>query len=409
VACRGFCPAGTPYYRPDPTIFAPRVGLAWSPAAFKGKTTIRTGFGVYYGAGQNDDFSPPHEAIANNLSLSTADVATLSYPVTPYLALAQAIGVAPGTVDPNLKPLYYENWDFDIQQQMPRSFLLSVGYQGSEGHNLLSPLSLNRINPLTGTRPFPQFAAVGQKTYAGNSNFHALQISLTRSFKHGFLWQTQYQWSKAITDASVGAGATVAVENQSCRACDRSVSPYNVPNNFISNAVYQLPFGTNRRFLKSGLTGRLIGGWDLSGMVMARKGLPINIVVTRSASVMLDGVSSNQRPNLVPGVSIIPTGGQTINQYWNITAFSVPAAKTWGNLGRLIANGPGFYTINSALEKRFPMHERFSGSVRIEAFSLFNHAILNAPNANISTPATFGRITGSSGQRNLQVMFRVEF
>jgi hypothetical protein len=312
-------------------------------------------------------------------------------------------------VDPNLKPLYYENWDFDIAQQLPQSFLLSVGYQGSEGHRGLSPLSLNRINPLTGVRPFPQFAAVGQKTYAGNSNFHALQVGLTRSFKHGFLWQTQYQFSKAITDGSVGAGTTVAVENQSCRACDRSRSPYDVPNNFVSNAVYQLPFGTNRQFLQHGLAGRLIGGWHLSGIFMARNGLPVNIVVTRSASQLPDGVSSNQRPNLVSGVSIIPAEGQTIQQYWNIAAFSVPAAKTWGNLGRYIGRGPGFYTINSALAKKFAVTERLSGSFRVEAFSLFNHAILNNPAANISTASTFGRITGSSGQRNLQFMFRVEF
>jgi carboxypeptidase family protein/TonB-dependent receptor-like protein len=409
VQCGGFCPPGTPYYQPDPTNFAPRVGLAWSPAVFHGKTTIRTGFGVYWGAGQNDDYSPPHESIANNYSLSTAVVPNLSYPIEPFLGLAASVGVSPGTIDPNLKPLYYENWDFDIAQQMPRNFLLTVGYQGSEGHNLLSPLSLNRINPLTGTRPFPQFAAVGQKTYAGNSNFHALQVGLTRSFKNGFLWQTHYQWSKAITDASVGAGETVAVENQSCRACDRSRSPFDVPHNFVTSVVYQLPFGTNRRFLKSGLAGRLIGGWDLSGIGMARDGLPVNIVVTRSASALPDGVSSNQRPNLVPGISIIPAGGQTISQYWNIAAFSVPAAKTWGNLGRYAGRGPGFYTINSALEKKFPVTERLSGSFRIEAFNLFNHAILNNPAANIATPATFGRITGSSGQRNLQLMFRVEF
>src|SRR5205085_711286 len=101
--------------------------------------------------------------------------------------------------------------------------------------------------------------------------------------------------------------------------------------------------------------GRLIGGWDLSGLAVARKGLPVNIVVTRSAAVMPDGVASNQRPNLAPGVSIIPAGGQTINQYWNIAAFSVPAAKTWGNLGRYIARAPGFYDLNTALEKKFPI------------------------------------------------------
>jgi hypothetical protein len=214
---------------------------------------------------------------------------------------------------------------------------------------------------------------------------------------------------QSITEGSVGAGTTVAVENQSCRACDRGLSPHDVPNNFVSNVLYQLPFGTSRKFLRNGLAGRLIGGWDLSGIFMARNGLPVNIVVTRSAAQMPDGVASNQRPNLVPGVSIIPDSDQTLHQYWNVAAFSVPAPKTWGNLGRNIARGPGFYTINSALEKRFAVTERLSGSFRVEAFSLFNHAILSNPAAKISTPSTFGRITGSSGQRNLQFMFRVEF
>ncbi len=292
---------------------------------------------------------------------------------------------------------------------MPRGFLLSVGYQGSEGHNLLSPLTLNRIDPATGTRPIAGFVGVGQKTYAGNDNFHAMQISLNRSFNNGLLVQVQYQWSKAITDASVGAGNAVGTENMSCRACDRSVSTYNVPNNFVANAIYQLPFGTHRQFMKSGLAGRLIGGWDLSGMFMARDGMPVNIVVTRAAKVMADGVAANQRPNLVAGVPIIPAGGQTINDYWNIGAFSVPAPDTWGDLGRFIATGPGFYTINAALEKRFPVTERLTGSFRFEAFSLFNHAILDAPAANISQPGKFGVITGAGGQRNLQAMFRAEF
>jgi hypothetical protein len=409
VSCGGFCPPGTPYYSPDRNNFAPRLGLAWAPAALKGKTAIRTGFGVYYGAGQNDDFSPPHESMANNYSLSSATVPNLSYPIEPFMAQLQGQGVAPGTIDRWRRDLYYENWDFDIQQQLPRSFVLSVGYQGSEGHKLSDSTTLNRINPATGARPFPQFAGVGQKRNDANSNFNALQVSLKRSFQHGFLWQTQYQWSKGITDASVGAGEGVAVENLSCRACDRSVSPYDVRHNIINSAVYQLPFGTGRRFLHGGLAGRLIGGWDLSGTLMARTGLPVNIVVTRSASQMLDGVSSNQRPDLVPGVSIIPAGGQTINQWWNIAAFAVPAKNTWGNSGRYIARAPGFYETNAALEKRFPVHEHWNASFRAEAFNLLNHAILNAPAANISTPATFGKITGSSTPRRIQLMFRVEF
>jgi hypothetical protein len=409
VGCGGFCPQGTPYYSPDTNNFGPRLGLAWAPPVFKGKMAIRTGFGVYYGAGQNDDFSPPHEAIANNYSLTSATVPNLSYPIDPFMSLLQGTGVAPGTIDRNRRDLYYENWDFDVQQQLPRGLVLSAGYQGSQGHKLPSPMTYNLINPATGARYYPQFAAVGVKANYGNSNFNALQVSVKRSFSTGFLWQTQYQWAKAITDASVGAGETVGVENISCRACDRSVSPYDARQNITNSAVYQLPFGTGRRFLHSGLAGRLIGGWDLSGLWLARTGLPVNIVVTRSASQMLDGISSNQRPNLVPGVSIIPAGGQTIAQWWNIAAFTVPAKNTWGNSGRYLGRAPGMSTLNTALEKRFPIREHLRASFRAEAFNVANHAILGAPAASISTPATFGVITSSSSPRRLQVMFRAEF
>jgi hypothetical protein len=409
VGCGGFCPQGTPYYSPDTNNFGPRLGLAWAPASLKGKTAIRTGFGVYYGAGQNDDFSPPHEAIANNYSLTSATVPNLSYPIDPFMSLLQGTGVAPGTIDRNRRDLYYENWDFDVQQQLPHGLVLSAGYQGSQGHKLPSPMTYNLINPATGVRYYPQFAAVGAKANYGNSNFNALQVSVKRSFSTGFLWQTQYQWAKAITDASVGAGETVGVENISCRACDRSVSPYDARQNITNSAVYQLPFGTGRRFLHSGLAGRLIGGWDLSGLLLARTGLPVNIVVTRSASQMLDGISSNQRPNLVPGVSIIPAGGQTTAQWWNIAAFTVPAKNTWGNSGRYLGRAPGIFTLNTALEKRFPVREHLRASFRAEAFNVANHAILSAPAANISTPATFGVITSSSSPRRIQLMFRVEF
>jgi Carboxypeptidase regulatory-like domain/TonB dependent receptor-like, beta-barrel len=409
LGCGGFCPQGTPYYSPDRNNFAPRVGMAWSPARFKGKTVFRAGFGVYFGANQNDDFSDPHESTAARYSLSSAVVKNLAFPIDPFIGQLQALGLSPKGIDRLRHDLYYENWDFDIQQQLPHSFLTRIAYTGSQGHDLFQSRATNLIDPATGKRPLSQFGQFGIKHNDANSNFNALQISLRRSFLNGFLWQTEYQWSKGIADGSIGAGEGIAVENVSCRACDRSVTPFDVRHNVIASAVYQLPFGTGRHFLQHGVAGRLVGGWDLSGTGLARTGLPVNIVVTRSASNMLDGNSSNQRPDLVANVSIIPAGGQTINQWWNIAAFSVPAKNTWGNSGRYLGRAPGFYEMNAALEKRFPIRESFSASFRAEAFNLLNHAILNAPAANISTPATFGKITGSSNPRKLQLMFRVEF
>lgn len=268
---------------------------------------------------------------------------------------------------------------------------------------------VNLIDPATGKRPLSQFGQFGMKSNDANNNYHALQVSVTRSFTHGFLWQTRYQWSHGIADGSNGAGEQIAVENSSCRACDRSSTSFDIRHNITMNGVYQLPFGTGRRFLHGGVAGRLIGGWDLSGLASARTGIPVNIVVSRSASNMLDGNSSNQRPDLVPGVSMIPASGQIITQWWNIAAFAVPAKNTWGNSGRFLGRGPGHYEIDTALEKKFPIREHLSASFRADAFNLLNHAILNNPAANISTPATFGRITGSSSPRKLQLMFRVEF
>ena len=117
---------------------------------------------------------------------------TLSYPITPFLSRLQAEGASPKGIDRLRRDLYYENWDFQIQQQLPHSFVGVVGYVGSEGHRLFDTRTDNRIDPVTKKRPLADFGQFGVKHNDGNSSFHALQASLKRSFANGFLWQTQY-------------------------------------------------------------------------------------------------------------------------------------------------------------------------------------------------------------------------
>jgi hypothetical protein len=164
-----------------------------------------------------------------------------------------------------------------------------------------------------------------------------------------------------------------------------------------------------------GAAGKVLGGWQLSGIAAAMSGRPINITVKRKASAMLDGNTSGQRPDLVPGVSIYPAG-QNINSWFNIAAFSTPAKFTWGNLGRNIARGPGYYEIDTALQKAIPVTEQLKLEFRAEAFNLFNHPIYGDPGSSISS-SDFGVITGQlndgatgiGSSRRLQFMLRLQF
>ena len=404
--CGGICPQGTPWYAPNTKDFGPRVGMAWAPKALHGKTSIRTGYGIYYGANQNDDFSDPMESTALRLSLSSTDVPNLSYPIAPFVSQFQSEGLSPKTIARDRKDLSYQNWNFMVQQQLPHDFVAQAGYVGSAGHHLFSRYTVNLIDPATGKRPLAGYSSFGLKTNDGNSEFHAMQLSMERRLSNGFLWQSQYMWSHAITDASVGAGESTTFQRMSCRACDRSSTQFDIRHTFTTSSTYQLPFARSHR---------LLGGWKLSGLATARTGLPVNITVSRKAGDLPDGNSSGQRPDLVPGMSIY-AANRTITNWFNPAAFTVPAKGTWGNLGRYAGRGPGYYEIDSALEKRFELRENKGVSFRAEAFNLLNRPAYALPSGN-SSSGSFGRITsilntgatGTGTPRRLQFALRLDF
>jgi len=428
AGCGGFCPKGTPYYDPNTRDFGPRVGVAWAPAMFHGRTTIRTGFGIYYGGNQNDDFSDPAESAVPRYSLSSSDFPALAYPLTAFLDPKNQL-FSPKALDRHRKDLSYNNWDFVVQQQLGHDFVAQVSYIGSEGHHLFSKYTVNLIDPVTGKRPLAGFGSFGYKTNDGSNSFNSLQASIQRRFTHGLLFQMNYSWSHGLTDASIGSGEAVAIQNMACRACDRSISSIDVRHVMTTNAVYELPFGKGKQWLNGGnVLSQFIGGWELAGIANARTGLPVNITVSRAASSLPDGNTSGQRPSLVPGVSIY-AANQSINNWFNLAAFSAPANGAWGNLGRYVASGPGAYEIDSSLQKRFRITERLAFQFRASAFNLLNHPEYKIPGASagsvsgsgnnltIKGSSSFGRITGilntgatgTGAPRRIEFQFRAEF
>ena len=417
--CGGFCAPNASWYNADPDSVGPRVSLAWAPKMFHGKTVIRTGYGLYYGEAQLGDLTGPLNNITSRITLTSAQIAGLTYPVDPFIALGQSIGNAPRALFRNRKNEQIAQWGFSVQNELPGQMLLDVGYLGNKGTHMFTRTEANAIDPATGTRPLAGFGLTDYKRMDGNSEFEGLSVTLKRQFASGWLLGANYLWSHSIDDAGTGGGEADYPENIACLECERASSDQDVRHSFTSSAIYQLPFGPGRKYLSgSGVAGKVFGGWELSGIGAARTGVPVNVTISRSASSLPDGnTTSPQRPNLVPGVSLIPAGGQTPGDWINALAFSIPANGTWGNAGRNLVRAPGVWQIDTALTKRARITERINLEFRAEAFNLLNHAQYGLPNGNFSAAGSFGTITqplntgatGTGTPRQFQLMLRLSF
>ncbi|MGD0696333.1 MAG: TonB-dependent receptor [Terriglobia bacterium] len=415
VTCGGYCPAGSLFSYPRRADFDPRLGVAWAP----GKTVLRAGAGIYHSDGEEDDQNWPISNDVDRYTLSSVTAPGLSYPINPFLQNTAGI-VTPRAYDRNHKDMYVAAWTTSVERSLPGSIIGTVSYFGNKGTDIITSTYTNTVNPLTGVQPYPQFGVVQWRGNQGNSTFHALQMNVRRAFQNGWLLAANYMWSHSINDDSTGGGDSDKPQNVFCRSCEKASGDYDVRHVFNASAVYELPFGAGKRFAAQPGIGRAIfGGWQLSGIGTARTGLPVNVVINRSNSVLPDkySMSGAERPNLVPGVSLIPPGGQTPNHWINAAAFTTPARGTYGDAGRNLVRAPGLWQADLAMVKKVPLKDRLDMELRVEAFNLFNRAQFGIPQANLSSPLSFGVITtlvnqgatGSGTPRQFQLALRLSF
>jgi carboxypeptidase family protein/TonB-dependent receptor-like protein len=416
IACGGFCPKGTSWYDADKNNLGPRIGVAWAPARFNDTTVFRGGFGVFYGPGQNDDVFAPIDNAGSRIALDRATASTLAYPIDPFLGLAASIGASPRAVDEHRVDMYANQYTISVQQALPGRLVATVGYAGNQGYHLLDRANINGIDPATGRRTLPQFGRVDTKSSGSSSEFDGLMLSLHHSMSNGFLLGANYMFSQAFDEGSLGGGESTARQNTACLSCELAHTNQDVRHTFTMNWVYELPAGKDQRYLSSGgVLQHVFGGWQFSGLLQARTGRPLTISVTRSAADLPDGNNQAQRPDLVPGASLLPAN-QNPDQWINIAAFAVPARGTWGNAPRNIVRAPGLFQVDVALQKSIPIGGSREVAFRWEAFNVFNRVNLGAPGTNISSPASFGRITGplnsaygTGTARQMQFMFRLNY
>jgi hypothetical protein len=223
---------------------------------------------------------------------------------------------------------------------------------------------------------------------------------LSRTARNGLFLGLNYAYSHALNNNDVAA------ENANCRSCSKGNAAFDVRHNLYFQTSYPLPLGHSL----------LLRDWEISGIGSMRTGLPLTVTVTRKVTDMIDGNNVAQRPNIVPGVSLIPPSGQTADHWINPAAFSIPAVRTWGNAGAGIIQGPGLFQFDTAIQRAIRITEGTKLSLRMETFNVFNHPQLGTPTLNFSSPA-FGRITsvsnsspiGTGTARSVQLAARFTF
>jgi Carboxypeptidase regulatory-like domain len=409
------------WYKTSKLNFGPRLAFSWQPEKLQ-KTVFRIGAGYYYGPGQGEDQIQP--ALNDRINRTITSGSLLTFPVSPQTLLSSF-----NISDPNLQfqPRAYDpgyqipekvlQYTASIQQQLPSDTVLTVAYVGSQGRNLFLRGITNKItgvtmNPTTGVgtavREFGnQFAEIDLKTSGGNDHYNGLQTSLNRRFSQGLTLGAQYVWSHSLGNTDGSNEARTSSNNYSYTS-EYGNNTFDVRQSFNLSALYEVPFGKAHGFGSNAgpVAKAILGGWQVGGIVNARTGLPIEVLITRpdivyrnnstgaitSAPVVSNGVvlttpivnvpgggnSRNiRRPDLVPGVDPYLRNSET--QWINPAAFAVPQAGTYGNLARDAFYGPATRQLDMTFDKKFFVREQTNVEFRAEIYNIFNRANFQAP------------------------------
>jgi hypothetical protein len=248
-----------------------------------------------------------------------------------------------------------------------------------------------------------------------NSHYNALQLQVNRRFSHGLTFLSNYTLSKSTDNCSLDltTGGGCEYQNANAPAATYALSQFDQKQRVVVAGSYDLPFGEGRSFMnRGGAANYVLGGWTASESFSANTGFPFTVFASTS-NPALSG-------NLFANVSGNPTAhAPTIAQWFNVSAFSNPAAYTFGNSSRDILRGPGFWDWDMSMGKQFPLpigaEKQYHLDLRGDFYNVLNHPNFAQPNSTVGSAAT-GTIraiaysnTNNNPSRQIQVGLSLNF
>ncbi len=401
-------------------LFAPRVGFAYRLGT---RTVVRSGYGITYNpmpmARPLRGFFPLIFAASFNSPNSFQPVRTIEQGIPDIVLpdLSSGRVPLPATAQIRFIPTselhrgYIQSWNFIVEHQLPGDIIASVGYVGSRTVHSFGDLEINAAAPGAGTAGRPLNARFGHSvdTWAWdgylNANYHALQVAVNRRAASGLTLKGAYTYSKAINQTDDdGWTGTINFNWAPVFNRNRAQAGYNIPQNLQVGFVYELPLGQGKKFANSGVSKWVLGGWQINGVYAAFLGRPFT--VTAAAGALNAPGNSQTADQIKPVVDQIGAIGSG-QQFFDPAAFAAPTGVRFGSSGRNLLRGPGVADLGLAVYRKFPITERVSVQLRVEAANSTNTPHFNNPNANING-ANFMQVTSAlQDQRQIRLGLRM--
>ncbi len=398
---------------------APRIGFAYSPSSRNNTFAIRGGFSTLYAALLYSDFGGSTIAGYSVPTIQSSDGFDPAYAVDG--------GVKPSIIGTNLDPALFDNgnasaptsfsnyikpsygrpaqvnqWNLQIQQELAKDMIMTLGYIGSAGSHLKSGIeNINNIQPSNfsrgdalsnynlgangvaspyaafngnvqqALRPFPQYGFIATDCClqnVGHSSYEALIASLDRRFRGGLSLTASYTWSKSITNADSalpGINAGVAqLQDPFDSKSQKSLSIQDIPHTFVTSFLYELPFGKGKSMLNfsNPLARSLISGFEIGGVLRYQSGQPTSF----GGATGIPGWDNFIAFDRIPGSSFVSKARAShIDPFRNLRANGKvlgpdPNVDSEYN-GLLRTDNPGY----SGLQTNPALYDQNAGSNRI--------------------------------------------
>lgn len=394
----------------DKNNFAPRVGFAYRPSN-DNKTVIRGGIGFYYNVlpvfigFRQMGFSNPPFLLSETFESKPGQLLTLANPFPGAGTFSPNPAIT--AVENKMKNSLSQQWNFTVERELINNLGLRVSYVGNKTSNL--PFYNDNINlprqqvggAIQDTRPYQPWADINYLHYAGDSTLHQLQVEAIKRYSYGLNFQLEYSWNRSLDNVPIVGGP----QDTYNASADRGNSDQIRRHIFSAAYSYELPFGRGKAILNSasGLTNKIVGGWTVAGVTYLRTGQPFSVSFTSSTQ----GWRSGRADAVSDGA--LPRGERSIDRWFDASGYSVPAPFAFGNSARNLLFGPGDIVFDVSLMKDTSITESIKTQFRAEFFNLPNHANFGNPGANISNPASLGRITSAGDPRQIQFGLKLLF